>query len=486
MTGIVPRARNQAHVAKQSISWQLGSNFPGNSRQDAAMESINTILEKRNIHLPLRYYGADDLSVGLEIRSIVENRDLFESLYSTYPLDCVSDINSYYYYLLTRKIFRMGELVHNPDIRFREQKDADLLEKLSDDAEAVIRKTSDSAIIYINEHAEDIFSVEQPNSELKYVSVDLIIECQESINYSVFKYLCQNFSILIIRRFGELRETFLKYQDLFTVLFPSGHLDLKNPFGLQTELGVWRQEYGTKDSPFKSVIDRYVDELCLDVSELLSETQPGERGILQIESVVKAVSLFLQQINSGQENKFWGFVSKFGSWLLQYLSAHRHSPKFWIPAGDDELKNWKTISSCKSKLTDLTHQTVSDAAGTSFVSFLEKSPCGQTADSANDWLSEKQEVYLSRLGEVNAENFLIILNSTETSDNYKDKVKSEIKFISGHEYLSDNSLEVDVSMLFCSLSTMVLSDCDDEHREVICYGASMFICGLTEKLLRKK
>ena len=73
------------------------------------MESINTILEKRNIHLPLRYYGADDLSVGLEIRSIVENRDLFESLYSTYPLDCVSDINSYYYYLLTRKIFRMEE-----------------------------------------------------------------------------------------------------------------------------------------------------------------------------------------------------------------------------------------------------------------------------------------------------------------------------------------------------------------------------------------
>ena len=328
------------------------------------MESIKTLFEKRNILLSLRHYDPDDLAVNWELSSIAKNRDLFESLYSTHPLDCVSDINSYYYYLLTRKIFRMGELVHNPDIRFREQKDADLLEKLSDDAEAVIRKTSDSAIIYINEHAEDIFSVEQPNSELKYVSVDLIIECQESINYSVFKYLCQNFSILIIRRFGELRETFLKYQDLFTVLFPSGHLDLKNPFGLQTELGVWRQEYGTKDSPFKSVIDRYVDELCLDVSELLSETQPGERGILRIESVVKAVSLFLQQINSRQENKFWGFVSKFGSWLLQYLSAQRHSPKFWIPAGDEELKNWKTISSCKSKLTDLTHQTVSDAAGT--------------------------------------------------------------------------------------------------------------------------
>ena len=59
-----------------------------------------------------------------------------------------------------------------------------------------------------------------------------------------------------------------------------------------------------------------------------------------------------------------------------------------------------------------------------------------------------------------------------------------IKFISGTEYLSDNSLKADVSMLFCALSSMVLCEGDDEHREFVCYGASMFICGLTEKLLR--
>ena len=449
------------------------------------MESINTILEKRNIHLPLRYYGADDLSVGLEIRSIVENRDLFESLYSTYPLDCVSDINSYYYYLLTRKIFRMGELVHNPDVLFSEQKDADLLAKLSDDAEAVTRKTSDSAIRYINKHAEDIFSDEKHGSELKYISVDLIIECQERINYSVFEYLCQNFRSLIIRRFGELRETFLKYQDLFTELFPSGHLDLKNPFGLQDVLDVWRHEYRT-NSPFSPVLDHHVDELCNDVIETLSEhRKPGDESILQTQPVVKAVSLFLLQINGRQKERFLQFASFADYRLLQYLSAHRHFHKFRVPDRDEGFKRRKFIDPYRCKLTALTHQTGQLTVGRSFESFLEMFSEGQTADSTYD-LSEKCENYLLDLGEFNAVNFLMILNDPAAYEDYIQKVMKEIQFISGSACLSDDSLQGDVSMMFGALCIMVhlMHDCDDGEREAACYGAAMFLCALTEKLLR--
>ena len=125
------------------------------------MESIKTVLKERNIYLPLRYYGADDLSVGWEIRSIAENRDLFESLYSRYPLDSVRDLDTYYYYLLTKKIFSMWELVYLSVVKFPERKSADLLAELAHDAEIVLSKTTDSAIEYINEHVEDIFSDEQ-------------------------------------------------------------------------------------------------------------------------------------------------------------------------------------------------------------------------------------------------------------------------------------------------------------------------------------
>ena len=463
-----------------------GSNFTGNSRQDAAMESIKTVLKERNIYLPLRYYGADDLSVGWEIRSIAENRDLFESLYSRYPLDSVRDLDTYYYYLLTKKIFSMWELVYLSVVKYPERKSADLLAELAHDAEIVLSKTTDSAIEYINEHVEDIFSDEQTDSELKYISVDFIIEFQEDVKYSVFEYLCRNFSQLIIKRYGELRETFIKYQKLFTVLFPSGHLDLKSSFGLQDVLGVWRHEYKTKDSPFKPVLDRYVDELCRDVDRTLSEQLPGESSILQTEPVVKAVSLFLRQINSKYEKKFWELAKDADYRVLQYLSAPQHFHNFKIPEGDAELRMWKSIDPCKNELTDLTHQIVFGSTDITYESFLEKSPGGHTAKSVNDSISGKREEYLLMLSDVNGVNFLEILNNSATFCDYKKKTMSEIQFVSGSECLSDDSLKDDVSVMFCALSIVVRwrDNRNYEESEVVCYGASMFICALTEKLLR--
>ena len=450
------------------------------------MESIKTVLKERNIYLPLRYYGADDLSVGWEIKSIAENRDLFESLYSRYPLDSVRDLDTYYYYLLTKKIFSMWELVYLSVVKFPERKSADLLAELAHDAEIVLSKTTDSAIEYINEHVEDIFSDEQTDYELKYISVDFIIECQEDINYSVFEYLCRNFSQLIIKRYGELRKTFIKYQKLFTVLFPSGHLDLKNSFGLQDVLGVWRHEYKTKDSPFKPVLDRYVDELCRDVDKTLSEQLPRESNILQTEPVVKAVSLFLRQINSRHKEKFLNLAKTADDKLFQFLSAPRHFKKFEIPAGDAELKKWTFIDPSTTKLIDLTHQLVSDSTARSYVSFVGKTPAGENSDSVSNGFSEQRKYFLFRLGEVNGVNFLQILNNSATYDDYRKKVRSEIKFISGPLCLSDDSINDDVSMMFCALDLVVswMNNPNYERSEVTCYGASMFICALTEKLLR--
>ena len=488
------RSRNQAHAVKLSISWQLGRNFPDKIRQDAAMESIKTVFKERNIYLPLRYYGADDLSVGWEIRSIAENRDLFESLYSTHPLDCVSDINSYYYYLLTRKIFRMGELVHNPDIRFREKKDADLLVKLARNAEYTLSKTTDSAIKYINEQFEDIFLDERYEYDLKYISLDFIIECQKNINCSVFIYLCQNFSRPIIRRFSELRDTFIKYRFLFAVLFPSGDLDLLNSLGLEDTLGVWMREYQSKDSPFRQILDLYIDELrhdvykiCHDVHKVCSEHLPGRSIIFKAQPVVHAVAFFLFKINSKYAKKFVALSYFIDRKLLEYLCNDRDFNNFRIPAGDAELNKWNSIDSYTTKLTDLTHQAVSDGADRRYQSFLEKTPKEQNSNSVGNNFSKKREDYLLRLWNVNAENFLMILNNPERSYDYRKKVMSEINCISEQTCLSDDCLKVDVSMAFSALGIMIswINKPDNkEQLEFICYGASMFLCGLSEKLLR--
>ena len=134
----------------------------------------------------------------------------------------------------------------------------------------------------------------------------------------------------------------------------------------------------------------------------------------------------------------------------------------------------------------MTHQLVSDSTARSYVSFVGKTPAGENSDSVSNGFSEQRKYFLFRLGEVNGVNFLQILNNSATYDDYRKKVRSEIKFISGPLCLSDDSINDDVSMMFCALDLVVswMNNPNYERSEVTCYGASMFICALTEKLLR--
>ena len=207
---------------------------------------------------------------------------------------------------------------------------------------------------------------------------------------------------------------------------------------------------------------------------------------METEPVIKAVSLFLLQIDSRHKEKFLDLARIADETLFQFLTAPLSSNKFEIPAGDAELKEWTYINPSARKLIDLTHQLVSDGTGISYESFLEKSPAEQNSDSVNNVFSEQREYFLFRLGEVNGVNFLRILNNSTTFDDYRKKVLLEINIISGQMCLADYSLKDDVSLMFCALRMMVdnMDNPNYEQSEVICYGASMFICALTEKLLR--
>ena len=79
------------------------------------IEQLRILFTEKDICLPLRHCGADDISVNREIDSIVKNRDFFESLYSDYPLTGVYDRDTFWYYFLTEKISGMSGLCNYLD-----------------------------------------------------------------------------------------------------------------------------------------------------------------------------------------------------------------------------------------------------------------------------------------------------------------------------------------------------------------------------------
>ena len=137
------------------------------------IKQLRILFTEKDICLSLRHCDADDISVNWDIDSIVKNRGFFESLYSDYPLTGVYDRDTFWYYFLTEKISGMGGLCY-----YLDRNTAELLLTLSRQAGEALSKATPSAIQYIKENAEEIFSDSEQDPELRYAAADFVIRNQ--------------------------------------------------------------------------------------------------------------------------------------------------------------------------------------------------------------------------------------------------------------------------------------------------------------------
>lgn len=451
------------------------------------IEQLRILFTEKDICLPLRHCGADDISVNWEIDSIVKNRGLFESLYAEYPLTGVYDKDTFWYYFLTEKISGMSGLC-----KFLDRNAAELLLTLSGQAGEALLKTTPAAVQYIKENAEEIFSDPEQDPELRYAAADFVIRNQtdfitgneEGISAPVFEILCRLMPHLIVSRFGDLRQIFIRYQDkdLFSLLFRDGSLKDILDIGLGDVLDAWREEYSEADSPFRFEINRHADRLWCEAKSFY-ERSLSDRKILKAVNVLRAVSLFLRQIRPGRASRESArYARDAEQQLLQYLLAAGTSPEFLIPSDKASPPKWKPINPLTEPLYALTHQDRSaDNPGPNPESYLDKSSQSYAA-----FKNLSREGFLSELEDVNAENFLIILDNKNIFKDYIKKVWRTARSISKQPDMSGFLLSDDVRMLISMIISVRrnLGASENIHKEALCYSASMFCCSLTEKLLR--
>ena len=449
----------------------------------SGIEQLKILFADKNIYLPLRHCGADDISVNWEIDSIVKNRGFFESLYSDYPLIGVYDKDTFWYYFLTEKIYGMRGLCN-----YLDRNNAGLLSSLSRQAGVALSKTTPGTILYIIENAEEIFS-DPEDPELRYAAADFIIrnqtdfitKNQKGISSPVFDILCRRLPHLIVSRLGDLRQIFIEQQELFSLLFRDGRLQDILDIGLDDVLDAWREEYSETYSPFSSSINRCADRLW-DEAKSFYESSLSEGKILKAVNVLRAVSLFLRQIHNGHAHEFAEYACAADQKLLEYLRVTVPSLKFRIPSDDAAPQKWKPIDPLTVPLADLTHKNKStDDPVQNHESFLSAYPKSHVLSKGL-----RRESFLSELERVNAMNFLIILDNEEIFKDYIRKVRRAARIISKQPFMSGYLLQDDVSMLISMLVSVRrnIGARDNRHKEALCYSASMFSCCLTEKLLR--
>ena len=451
------------------------------------MESFRSLLENKNIQLSLYYYGVQDLGTGWEIKTIVDNQEIFVKKYSKLSLLQLETIDDYYLYLLSVKLRDMRDII--PVLLQDEHKT--IISQISDHAEKMISNINNGDIIkFINKNYKEIFDKDKSNQDMRMKTLDIITDFNKGIQKTVFEYLCKNYRYLIINRFDKFQALLEKNIDLFELLFPTGHLDEINSLHFEKVLSIWSNIINKNNSNLKSIVEKRTETLFEDMLSLCNSATID--NIMRIESLVSDFYLFLQQIKSQKTNVFAEYYRSTEKTLSEYISKSRQLFEYEIPVGQI-ISEWKKHREWMIRLLKLTHSFHNNTDEIRCISYLSIEPEPKhpffynirTNVPTDDFYTLSYQQLLAIKQTVRTATIFAILQQQDTMVDYLSLISSATKYICEQINDGDNQFEADAEML-CDMIQLVVGQQNAKESIVngLCYGTSMFICALIEKLLR--
>lgn len=451
------------------------------------MNSLQDLLQSKNIVISLHNYGPQDLGTDWEVKSIIENPDVFDDLYSQYPLTGLFCLDDYYLYLLSRKFAGMREVI--PELLQDAHKS--IISKLSNDAEKALSVVENGDVIkFINGNIQDIFDKDKTSHDVRLVTLDLISKYNTGISRDTFAFLCENYGYLLIDRYDQFEKTFEQNPDLFKSIYTTGHLDEINSFRIEKTLDIWRHILAKGKSSLKEIVEKHVAVFADDVKEL-SETATID-NITQVEGTIRKFHLFLQRIQSPLANEFAEHAKSAADLLSKNILERGQSFHFEIPVGEI-INRWKKTENWEIRLLSITHDLKPDEDALTCVSRLSREP--ETKRSLFDLVSTNvptdgfftisHQQTLSIMASVGTGTIIGMLRNQDTLIDYLNLVTSAVQFIAEHLNVEGEQLQQDVGML-SALAQLVANNWEIGNDAIrgICYGASMYTCAFSEKILR--
>ena len=451
------------------------------------MDSLQDLLQSKNIILSLRNFGSQDLWTGWEVKSIIENPDVFDDLYSRYPLTELSSLDDYFLYLLSLKLVGLREVI--PVLLQDAHKD--IISKLSDDAEKVLSVVGNGDVVkFINGSIQDIFDKDKSSHDVRFVTLDLIAKFSTGISRNTFGFLCRGYGYLLIDRFDRFEKTFEQNPDLFESIYPTGHLNEINSFCVEKTLDIWSQILNKGKSNLKEIVVTRIAVLAEDVKRL-GETATID-NIMQVEWTIREFHLFLQRIKSPMANEFAEHAKAAAGLLSKNILERGQSFQYEIPV-EEIIKDWQKRESWVVRLLYITHDYKSIDSDPVWVSRLSKEPESKHSlfdlVSSNvptdDFFTMSHQQMLSVMASVGTGVMIGIIRCQDTLLDYLNLIASAISLIVEQLNAEGEQLQQDVGMLSAMVQLVAnSSEIKNDAMHGMCYGASMYTCAFSEKLLR--
>ena len=274
------------------------------------------------------------------------------------------------------------------------------------------------------------------------------------------------------------------------MIYPSGHLDEINPYRLEKTLEIWEHIFRKEKTSLKEKAENCLNILAPDVKALSEEATID--NIMQVEGTIRKFQMFLQRIGSPLANEFLEYAKSTAELLSQNIIERGNSIKFDIPV-NEIIDKWKCMENDLLRLLFITHVVRVECDTITAESILSEEPAEEhpimdlfsTNIPTDDYYTMSHQQMLSIREMVGTATLMGIIQKQDTLVDYLSLVVSAIAEIEMHLDAAGDQIQQDANMLV-ALAQLVannLASKDDAIRG-ICYGASMFICAFSEKLLR--
>ena len=451
------------------------------------MGSLQDLLRSKNIIISLRDFGAQDLGTGWEVKFIVENPEVFDGLYSRFPLTGISSLDDYYLYLLSRKLVGMREVI--PALLQDSHKG--IISKLSVDAEKALSVVGNGDVVkFINRNIQDIFDKDKTAHDVRFVTLDLVAKYSTGISRDTFAFLCKDYGYLLIDRFDQFEKIFEQNPDLFESIYPTGRLDEINTFRVEKTLDIWCHILSKGESSLKETVEKRVAVLAEDI-KALSETATID-NIMQVEGTIRKFHLFLQRIQSPLANEFAEHAKAAADLLSKNILERGQSFQYEIPV-EEIISRWKKTENWEVRLLSITHDLKPEEEAITCISRLSREPetkhslfdLVSTNVPTDDFFTMSHQQMLSIMASVGTGTMIGILRNQDTLIDYLNLVASAVQLIAEQLNVEGEQLQQDVGMISGLLQLVANNlEISNDATRGTCYGASMFTCAFSEKLLR--
>lgn len=452
------------------------------------MGTLRELFEQREIIISLRNDNeGPDWSSFLTVQYIIDNQDIFGNFFLQYPLNGINNEDDFYLYLLISKIASLRLTIP----RLKQDEHKIIIEKISTEADAVLKKTNIGLVIkYINHNYKDLLDKKGTDHDLRDRTADIIGQYSSNgISKSVLDYIAANDGYMVIDRFEDFEKAMEKDNDIFQKLFPTGRLSEFDVFRTNETLNIWAYILNKEKSSLKELVIDRVDVLYNDVIEYANSIT--REDVLQKEGLVREFNNFLKKTSNPKANAFETINGQIQEMLAAELEENGQSFSYEIPV-EKMLEKWKEKEPWIARILMLTC-TVKDNGGERTLDSRLNSKTEKTSlidfVSSNiprdDFFTSSHQQWLSLSENVSGALIAGLLQKNETATDFFNILASIASYYGDLTNSKKEGLQQDIDMLINMLRLISeLKKVDKTIVQTQCYGAAMFACALIEKVMR--